>query len=62
MEHASEDDLENYAMRTLPESASAALEEHLLICSECRDRFQATDECVAAMRSAAKIRLAKERR
>jgi predicted anti-sigma-YlaC factor YlaD len=33
------------------------LEEHLLICSECRDHLKATDEYVAAMRSAAaKIR------
>jgi hypothetical protein len=31
----------------------AALEEHLLICSECRDRLKATDAYVVAMCSAA---------
>jgi predicted anti-sigma-YlaC factor YlaD len=39
----------------MPEVES--LEEHLLICSGCRDRLTAADECVAAMRAAAaKIR------
>ena len=56
MEHIGEDDLERYAMRTLPESACATLEEHLLICQSCRDRLQTTDEYVAAMTAAAKIR------
>jgi len=57
VEHVSEDDLERYAMRTLPAPESECLEEHLLICSECRDGLTATDGYVAAMRSAAgKIR------
>jgi hypothetical protein len=57
VQHIGEDDLELYAMRTLPESACATLEEHLLICQSRRDRLKATDEYVAAMRSAAaKIR------
>lgn len=57
MKHVAEDDLENYVMRTLPESACAALEEHLLMCSDCRDRLEPTDEYVAAMKAAAaKIR------
>src|ERR1017187_1382020 len=35
----------------------ATLEEHLLICQSCRDRLQATDEYVVAMKlAAAKIR------
>jgi anti-sigma factor RsiW len=53
VQHVSEDDLENYAMRTLPATEVESLEEHFLICSECRDRLQATDEYVAAMRAAA---------
>ena len=58
MEHVSEHDLELYAMRTLPAPESELLEEHLLICSACRDRLTATDGYVAAMRSAAaKIRM-----
>ena len=54
MNHISEEVLEQYAMRTLPESAELGrLEEHLLICSECRNRLQTMDDYVAAMRSAA---------
>lgn len=55
MEHAAEDDLESYAMRTLPAPEVESLEEHLLICAECRDRLQATDEYVAAMTAAALV-------
>ena len=52
--HISEEALEQYAMRTLPEAAKLGrLEEHLLICSECRNRLHLMDEYVAAMRSAA---------
>ena len=40
-------------MRTLPEAEIHPLEEHLLICSPCRERFQEMDVYVAAMRSAA---------
>jgi hypothetical protein len=54
MEHISEDDVERYAMRTLPDSDCTTLEEHLLICQQCRDRLTATDEYLTAMRSAAK--------
>lgn len=57
VEHIGDDDLEHYAMRTLPESACAALEDHLLTCQPCRDRLTATDAYVVAMCSAAaKIR------
>ena len=51
--HIGEDDLEQYAMRTLPESACATLEEHLLICWVCRDRLESTNQYVAAMKLAA---------
>jgi hypothetical protein len=50
VEHIGEDDSEQYAMRTLPVSACATLEEHLLICSECRDRLESTDQYVMAMK------------
>jgi len=53
VEHAAEDDLERYAMRTLPAPEVESLEEHLLICGGCRDRLTAADEYVAAMHSAA---------
>jgi hypothetical protein len=51
--HVNEDDLEQYAMHTLRASACATLEEHLLICSECRERMDAEMEFLAAMKSAA---------
>ena len=56
VEHVSEDDLERYAMRTLPAPEVESLEEHLLICSACRDRLESTDQYVAAMKAAGKIR------
>jgi anti-sigma factor RsiW len=44
-------------MRTLPAPESDRLEEHLLICPECRDRLESTDHYVAALKAAAaKIR------
>jgi hypothetical protein len=36
VEHVSDDTLEQHAMLTLPDSESGPLEEHLLICLECR--------------------------
>ena len=53
MAHISDDDLERYAIGTLPETELAPLEEHLLICSDCRDRLEATERYVVAMRAAA---------
>ena len=53
--HVSEEDLEQYAMHTLRESACATLEEHLLICSQCRERLEAEDRCLAAFKAAATI-------
>ena len=51
--HISDDTLERYAMQTLPDSESGPLEEHLLICPECRERLDAEIEFVTAMRGAA---------
>jgi len=57
VQHATDDTLERYAMRTLPESACSTLEEHLLVCQSCRDRLEATEAYLAAMKlAAAKIR------
>jgi hypothetical protein len=53
VDHASDDDLERYAMRTLLEAELEPLEEHLLICAECRERLDETETYVAAMRAAA---------
>ena len=53
MHHATDDTLERYAMRTLPAPEVGSLEEHLLMCAECRDRLDVEIEYVAAMPSAA---------
>jgi anti-sigma factor RsiW len=62
MDHISEDELDRYAARSLPESEAAAIEEHLLICEFCQDRLQLTDEFVAALRAATHERNLKSRR
>jgi hypothetical protein len=51
--HISDNDLENFAMQTLPDSETGPLEEHLLVCGDCRDRLDAEIEFVTAMREAA---------
>ena len=54
MNHISEEALEQYAMRTLPEAAELGWTRRaLLIRFECRNRLGMRDEYVAAMRSAA---------
>ena len=53
VDYATDDDLERYAMRTLPTPESDHLDEHLLICSACRDRLTATYDYLAAMKAAA---------
>lgn len=55
MRHIPADDLENYAMGTLPPLEVDHVDEHLLICSECQDWLRATDEYVAAMRRAGEM-------
>jgi hypothetical protein len=54
VQHVTDDLLERFAIKTLPGSESGPLEEHLLICLECRDRLDAEIEFVAAMRGAAR--------
>jgi len=50
--HPSDDELELYSLGRLREPRLSFLEEHLLICEECRRRMTNTDEYVAAMRLA----------
>jgi len=49
VEHISDNDLEWYAMLTLPETDLEPFEEHLLICSVCRVRLAESEQYVAAM-------------
>jgi hypothetical protein len=51
--HIDEEELEQYSAGCVTGGQTAALEEHLLICEECRNNLEHTDEYVAAMRSAA---------
>jgi hypothetical protein len=50
--HPTDDALENYALARLSSSEIAAVEEHFLVCQECRDRLREIDEYVAAMKQA----------
>ena len=49
--HISDDLLDEYALKRLPEAEAAALEEHLLICPHCQERLQLTDDFIAALRA-----------
>jgi hypothetical protein len=48
-------------MATLPDSESGLLEDHLLICLECRNQLQLEIDFVTAMRLAAAIRRGDDR-
>jgi hypothetical protein len=49
--HIHADQLEEYALRRLPEPETAAIKEYLLICEECQDGFRSI-EVISAMRAA----------
>jgi len=51
--HIAEDVLEQYAMSKLGEAEVIPVEEHLLICEQCRERVAWLDEFVRSMRAAA---------
>jgi anti-sigma factor RsiW len=53
--HIDEEALENYSMGNLSTKAVARVEEHLLICEQCRLSLADIDAHVAAMRQAAAI-------
>jgi anti-sigma factor ChrR (cupin superfamily) len=50
--HTDEETLEGYSTGRLNESESAPVEEHLLICEECRDRLEYLDTYHRAFRAA----------
>src|SRR3954452_14390654 len=51
--HMDGEELEQYSVGTSSPEETAALEEHLLTCAQCRKQLQTTDEYVLAMRAAA---------
>lgn len=48
--HPSEDVLEEYVFERLPDNESAGVEEHLLVCPQCRQSIQRIDEFIFALR------------
>lgn len=53
MDHISETDLERYYLGMIPDGPELArIEHHLLVCSECLGRAQASDDYVDAIRAA----------
>ena len=57
--HSTEESLELYALGRLAEEKAESLEQHILICEECRNRLDSADTFVRAMRSGA-VRLRRE--
>jgi hypothetical protein len=53
VQHVTDDLLERHAMPSLVDAEAGSLEEHLLICPECRARLQAEICFATAMRAAA---------
>jgi len=52
-DHAADEQLERYSLRSLAEPDLAELEEHLLVCTHCQERLQEIDAYTSAMRGAA---------
>ncbi len=50
--HPSDDELEQYSLGRLGDEQATPLEQHLLLCENCRRRVEEFDEFVAAMRTA----------
>ena len=53
VQHISANDLEKFAMQTLPEPEAGPLVEHLVVCQSCWERLDAEIKFVTAMRGAA---------
>jgi hypothetical protein len=60
--HLADKTLERFAMQALPEEDVGPLEEHLLICPECREQLQGEIDFVKAMREAGRKIREQERR
>lgn len=49
--HIDDNALDQYAMGWTAADELVMIEEHLLVCGDCRDRFQLTDDFIAALRA-----------
>lgn len=61
-QHVLDEHLEAYVMRQLQEEETEVLEDHLLLCSHCQQRFSETQQRIVAMRTAAKKLRGEEKR
>jgi hypothetical protein len=52
--HIEDSAVESYAMRSIPDESAAEVEQHLLICQDCRERVAETDTYLRAIRMAAR--------
>jgi hypothetical protein len=52
--HLTDDELDDLVRKTLPETALARVEEHMLVCEFCRQRIEELDRFVASLRDAAR--------
>ena len=50
--HLEDEEIEQYSLRSLPETEVERVEEHLLICETCRKRIEASDQYLQAVRDA----------
>ena len=50
MQHTTEDDLELYIMNRAGEEQTAVIEEHVLICEQCRITLDATEQEIQFIR------------
>lgn len=57
-DHVVDDLLEAYALDTLAVESLAYVEEHLLVCEDCRSRLQAIDEFVTGFQAMSRKRTA----
>jgi hypothetical protein len=55
-DHVADDLLEAYSLEALAEESLAYVEEHLLICEDCRARLQAIEEFVAGFQAVSQNR------
>ena len=53
MQHIMDEALDGYVLQTLRPRLVAKVEEHLLICEECRERLDGTADFVASISAAA---------
>jgi hypothetical protein len=52
VEHVSDDLLERYALNRTSETETAYVEEHLIICAQCRERFVGVEQYATAVQGA----------